>query len=118
MPPELLEGRSLRCGELERSRLWIIAVLLEVLDGLHRRPVGAPSPKTLAHVESGLPQIIGGEVGTKVGTVPEDGTVLHQAVAQEDPLPSPHVLPGEDDLALRVHDPIGVGGCPEYARYA
>jgi hypothetical protein len=39
--------------------------------------------------------------------VPEDGTVLHQAVAQEDPLPGPNILPGEDDLTLRVHDPIG-----------
>jgi hypothetical protein len=44
--------------------------------------------------------------------VPEDGTVLHQAVAQEDPLPGPHVITTENDLALRVHDPIRNRGLP------
>jgi hypothetical protein len=39
--------------------------------------------------------------------VAKDGAVLHQAVAQENPLPRPHVLTSEDDLALRIHDPIG-----------
>src|SRR5215208_7060147 len=107
MPPELLEGCSLRRGELEGSRPRIVAVLLEVRDGLHRRPVGALSPVALAHEEGGSPQVVGGEVWTKVGTVPEDGAVLHQAVLEEHSLPGTHVLTSEDDLALRIHDPIG-----------
>src|SRR5215208_6824221 len=107
MPPELLEGCSLRRGELEGSRPRIVAVLLEVRDGLHRRPVGALSPIALAHEEGGSPQVVSGEVWTKVGTVAEDGAVLHQAVLEEHSLPGTYVLASEDDLALRIHDPIG-----------
>jgi hypothetical protein len=44
--------------------------------------------------------------------VPEDGTVLHQAILQEHSLPGPHVLTSEDDLARRAHDPIGNRGLP------
>ena len=44
--------------------------------------------------------------------MPEDGAVLHQTVLQKYPLPGPDVLVGEDDVALRVHDPVRNWGLP------
>jgi hypothetical protein len=101
--PQLLESRRLRRCKLERPAFGVVAVLLEILDRAHSRLVGALSPVALAHGERGAPQIVGRVIRPQIGPVPEDGTVLHQAVLEENSLAGPHVLAGEDHPPARVH---------------
>src|SRR5918995_134546 len=109
---ELLVGRRLRRRELEGARLGVVAVLLEVLHRARRGRVRLLTPIALAYGESRAAQVVRGEVRAQVCAMAKDRTVLHEAVPEEYPLTGLDVLAREDELALRVHDPLRDRGLP------
>ncbi len=104
---ELGEGVGLRPGVLERVRLGVVAVRLEVGDRLLACPVGARAAVLALDRERRPMEVVGGVVGAEVGAVAEDRAVLHQAVVEEDPLPVADLVAGEHRLPGRVDDAIG-----------
>jgi hypothetical protein len=101
---QALERKCLRLRQLERLRLLRVTVGAEVVDRLRARPVGALAAVSVANDERCPVQVVGGEVGAEVRAVPEDRAVLHQPVAEEEPLPGLHVRACKDHPPAWVDD--------------
>ena len=117
----LLESLYLGVGVDEDAAGLVVAIGLEVLDGLAARDVGVAAAVGFNARERGAMEILGGKVGAKIRAMSEDGAIFHQAVSQKDALPGHDVgARKEDGAGLAFHDfgngrLIVIGVVGEYA---
>src|SRR6185436_10909647 len=97
---EAAEGFGLRSRQRQRLRRLVVAVGAQVRDRLARSRIRRGSAMRAPDEFGGAAQIVGGEVGSEVGTVTKRGAVLHQPVVQEDLLALLDVPAGVDDAAV------------------
>src|SRR5262249_21170389 len=101
---KFVEGSGLGWCERERIRARIVPICFEIRDGLGAGAVGAEAAIPTVHDEGRAMQVVGGEIGPQISAVAKDGTILHQAIAQERLLAGDNVGAREQDASGGIGD--------------